>query len=86
MNKINKRTLLYAALLLAMLLALAGLAARLRAENANKTVAFITEYKDIASLAYQNAESPLAVWHKVNDLGVMGVAVSEYTRRRTCDP
>ena len=35
MNKINKRTLLYAALLLAMLLALAGLAARLRAENAN---------------------------------------------------
>ncbi len=79
MNKINKRTLLYAALLLAMLLALAGLAARLRAENANKTVAFITEYKDIASLAYQNAESPLAVWHKVNDLGVMGVAVSEYT-------
>ena len=79
MNKINKRALLYAALLLAMLLALAGLAARLRAENANKTVAFITEYKDIASLAYQNAESPLAVWHKVNDLGVMGVAVSEYT-------
>ncbi len=78
-NRINKRTLLYAALLLAMLLALVGLTSRLRAENSNKTVAFITEYKDITSLAYQSSETPLAVWRKINGLGVMGMAVSEYT-------
>ena len=63
-NRINKRTLLYAALLLAMLLALVGLTSRLRAENSNKTVAFITEYKDITSLAYQSSETALAVWRK----------------------
>ena len=79
MDKMNRRTLMYAALLLAMVLALAGLSSRLRAENSNKTVALITEYKDIASLAYQGSGRPDAVWSDIRKLGVMGMAVSEYT-------
>ncbi|MCF0247145.1 MAG: hypothetical protein HUJ86_00920, partial [Synergistes sp.] len=79
MIKFNKRTLLYFMLLLAMISALFGLTARLRDENSNKTVAFIAEYKDIASLSYQTSEPKSEIWHKINALGVIGVAVSEFT-------
>ncbi|MDO5115080.1 MAG: DUF5693 family protein [Synergistaceae bacterium] len=79
MKRINRRLLLCAALLLAALLALAGLTARLRAEMSNKTVAFVSEYRELASLSYQSGEDSGEIWKRLNALGLMGVAVSEFT-------
>lgn len=79
MNNINRRVLLGVALILAAALAIYGLMPRLNAEKSNKTVAFVTDYREIASLSYQNHESSYEIWQKVNPLGVMGVAAAEFT-------
>lgn len=76
---IKKRTALYVALFAAAAFALFGLSARLKAESANKTVAFIVEYKDMASISYQEKEDIKTVWEKLDALGVKGVAASEFT-------
>ncbi|MEG1603643.1 MAG: hypothetical protein RR340_08505, partial [Cloacibacillus sp.] len=65
MKKLNKRTLLYGALLLAVILALAGLTARLAAEGRNKTVAFAVDYREISSLGYQNKKPASDVWKEL---------------------
>ncbi|MCR5335363.1 MAG: DUF5693 family protein [Synergistes sp.] len=77
--KINKRMLLFFAFAAAFLLAAAGLMPRISAEKNNKNVAFTAEYKEIASLAYQNNRDLSDVWHTLSALGLCGVAVSEYT-------
>ncbi len=79
MKLLSRQHILIAAMFLALLLATAGLIPRLRAENANKTVAFAIEYKDIMSLAVQSGLSPEEIWKKVHLLGVEGISVSEYT-------
>ena len=76
---INKRVLLWSALAVAFVCAAAGLLLRVAAEKANKSVAFVAEYREVASLAYQNNVEPADVWRRINDLGVLGVAAAEYT-------
>ncbi|MEG2183342.1 MAG: DUF5693 family protein [Cloacibacillus sp.] len=79
MKRLNKRTLLYGALLLAVILALAGLTARLAAERRNKTVAFAVDYREISSLGYQNKKPASDVWKELHALGVFGLTAAEYT-------
>ena len=76
---INKKYLLYFALLLSVILSLAGLTARLAAERSNKTVAFVVDYRDVASLAYQNSKGLDSIWNDIHKLGANGIAVPEYT-------
>ena len=71
--------LLYFALAVAAALALYGLSARLAAESGGKTAAFVTDSREIFSLAYQSGKTPADVWREVNALGVAGAAVSEFT-------
>lgn len=68
-----------AALAIAAALSLAGLLPRLRAESANRDVAFVAEYKDLVSLSYQSGQDPREVLGSVTDAGVIGVTVMEYT-------
>lgn len=77
--KINKRILLLFAFAAALMLAAAGLLPRIAAERTNKNVAFVAEYKEIASLAYQNNRELSDIWNTLNSLGVLAAAVSEYT-------
>lgn len=79
MKGINKRTLLYAAVLLSLIFSLAGLTARLAAERNNKTVGFVADQRDISSLAFQNGISTSKLWGELHKLGLMGLAVPEYT-------
>ena len=79
MKSINRRSLLYFALAVAAALALYGLSARLAAESGGKTAAFVTDSREIFSLAYQSGKTPADVWREVNALGVAGAAVSEFT-------
>ena len=79
MKSINRRSLLYFALAVAAALALYGLSARLAAEGGGKTAAFVTDSREIFSLAYQSGKTPADVWREVNALGVAGAAVSEFT-------
>lgn len=79
MKSINRRNLLYFALAVAAALALYGLSARLSAESGGKTAAFVTESREIFSLAYQSGKTPTDVWSEINALGVVGTAVSEFT-------
>ena len=81
MKSINRRSLLYFALAVAAALALYGLSARLAAEGGGKTAAFVTDSREIFSLAYQSGKTPADVWREVNALGVAGAAVSEFTGR-----
>lgn len=77
--QIKRRNLLFTAVVIALIAAVLGLSHRYCAESNNKTVAFVTEYKDLISMARQSGESVNAVWSKVSPLGVAGVTVSEYT-------
>ena len=77
--KINKRILFITAFIAAFLLAAAGLMPRISAEKTNKSVAFTAEYKEIASLAYQNNKELSDIWHTLSGLGLLGAAVPEYT-------
>ena len=79
MKSINRRSLLYFALAVAAALALYGLSARLAAESGGKTAAFVTDSREIFSLAYQSGKTPADVWREVNALGVAGAAASEFT-------
>ena len=62
MKSINRRSLLYFALAVAAALALYGLSARLAAESGGKTAAFVTDSREIFSLAYQSGKAPADVW------------------------
>lgn len=77
--KINKRILFITAFIAAFLLAAVGLMPRISAEKTNKNVAFTAEYKEIASLAYQNNKELSDVCNMLSGLGLLGVAVPEYT-------
>ncbi len=79
MKSLSKRGLLCFALVTAAVLALYGLSARLSAESGGKTVAFVTDGREIASLSYQSGKTNAEVWREISPLGVMGVAVAEFT-------
>ncbi len=76
---IKRRNLLLAAVVIALIAAVLGLYHRYSAENNNKTVAFVTDYKDIISIARQSGESTDAVWQKIGARGVVGLTIPEYT-------
>ncbi|MEG1798898.1 MAG: DUF5693 family protein, partial [Synergistaceae bacterium] len=75
----KRRNILFAAMFVALLAAVFGLSNRYTAEKNNKTVALVTDYKDIVSLARQSGETPLSVWKRLTPNGVVGVTVPEYT-------
>lgn len=79
MKKINKQTLLFGALLLAVIFALAGLMPRLSSERTNKTVGFVADFREISSLAFQNKASSLEIWRELSKLGIAGLTAAEYT-------
>ena len=76
---VKRRNILFAAMFAALLAALFGLSNRYWAERGNKTVALVTDYKDIVSLSQQSKETPLNVWHRLAPKGVVGITVPEYT-------
>ena len=73
MKSINRRSLLYFALAVAAALALYGLSARLAAEGGGKTAAFVTDSREIFSLAYQSGKTPAEI--AALDMGVFAEAV-----------
>lgn len=76
---ISRKNLFFIMMLVTIVLALVGLTPRIRAERANKTVAFIVEYKDIVSLSYQSGEEPIEIKSVLQPHGVEGMTVQEYT-------
>ena len=77
--RISRRFVLFAALALAAALSFVGLQPRLSAERAHKSVAFVTEYKDITSLSAQSGLTQEEILQKLSALGVRGLGVAEYT-------
>ena len=78
--KILKRgNILFIALIVALIFALIGVVPRYTAEKNNNTVAFVSEYKDVISLATQENKSAQEVWSKLNKEGMAGITISEYS-------
>lgn len=69
----------WAALVLALLLALGGLYGRLKMEWSHRVTAIVVDYKDIVSLAREAGASPAALYPRLFERGVRGVTVAEYT-------
>lgn len=76
---LSRRYLFVAAMLAAAVFASVGLLPRLRAERANRTVAFVAEYRDIIALSYQSGSTPQEIWKEISSRGVQGLTVMEYT-------
>lgn len=76
---VKRRHVFLFAVFAAVLLALFGSVGRFRAENAAKTVALVTDYKDIISISLQSGRNKDDVWRELNSNGISGVTASEYT-------
>ncbi|MDR1021446.1 MAG: DUF5693 family protein [Synergistaceae bacterium] len=73
---------LFALLMLAaLLLASPDLYRRLSVEWGHRTVAIVTEYKDVVSLARQSGRTPKDVYAELAQRGVRGLTVQEFTGR-----
>lgn len=79
MSLFSRKKIFIVLFLIAGLLSLYGVMPRVAAERANRVVAFVVEYKDIASLSYQSELVRKDVWEKITPLGVEGLCVAEYT-------
>ncbi len=68
-----------AAVIIAAVLALWGVMPRYVAETNNKTVALVSDYRDVVSLAMQSSSNREKVWNAIHSNGVEGLSVAEYT-------
>lgn len=66
-------------LAIALCCALVALIPRLTAERNNKNYAFVTNYRDVAAMAFQSGVSFDAIWAKLSQHGVLGLTAVEYT-------
>ena len=79
MIMVKRRSVFAAAIIIAAVFAVWGVMPRYRAETNNKTVSFISDYRDLVSLAMQSSSNQNKVWSSIHANGVEGLSVAEYT-------
>ena len=79
MRLFSRRKIALTFMLIALIFAAVGIMPRYRAEKANKTVAFVSDYVDVASMAAQSDVKPVDTWAKMARNGIAALTVSEYS-------
>lgn len=79
MRILTRRNIFLISLIIALLFALLGLTPRYSAEKGNMKVALVAEYKDLISLALQENKTEEDVWNKLENKGMAGITIPEYT-------
>lgn len=79
MRLFSRRKIALVFILFALVIAVAAISPRYRAEDANRTVAFVADYGDMATFAMQDGAKQSDIWAKMSQNGIAGLTVQEYS-------